>query len=133
MKKLLYQSLEPLKLEFYISTTPLLEYGGYSLTSKARQARFSLCFYLKMAQNQRLSRICKLTVQSSHEETSYSSLRSTVGAKAPTSHKETLFAPHSKQQLRKTFQLSKNGQNVGIMTYCSHINKFCVSNSAFNF
>lgn len=59
-KKLLYQSLEPSIFEFFIFTTPLLEYGGHSLTSKARQAHFPLYFCLKMAQNLRLSRICKL-------------------------------------------------------------------------
>lgn len=107
MKKLLYQSLEPPKLEFSISTTPLLEYGGHSLTSKARQAHFPLYFCLKMAQNQRLSRICKLACARLARGDLGSPLRSTVGAMAPTSHKETLFAPHRKQQLRKTFQPSK--------------------------
>jgi len=114
-KKLLYQSLEPPKLEFYISATPLLEWGGHNLTSKARQAYFSLYFCLKTAQNQRLSRICKLAGARLARGDLGSALRSTAGAKAPTSHKETLFAPHHKQQLRKIFQPSKNGKNIGKM------------------
>src|SRR5699024_6646433 len=83
-----------------------------SLTSKARQAHFSLYFCLKMAQNQRLSRICKPSVCSSHKETLCSSLRSPQDAGASCSRKETLLAPHSWQQLRKTFQPSKNGKNA---------------------
>lgn len=119
----LYQSPVPRKLAFFIFTTPLLEYGGHSLTSKARQAHFSLYFCLKMAQNQRLSRICKLACARLARGDLGSSLRSPVDAGAPTSHKETLFAPHRKQQLRKTFQPSKNGKNAFLLH--SHLLKVC--------
>lgn len=107
----IYQALLPQFFLIFHITTPLLEYGGYSLTSKARQAHFSPHFCLKMAQNRRLSRICKLACTRLARGDLGSSLRSSVGAMAPTSHKETLFAPHRKQQLRKTFQPSKNGKN----------------------
>lgn len=113
----IYQALLPQFFLIFHITTPLLEYGGHSLTSKARQAHFSLYFCLKMAQNQRLSRICKLACTRLARGDLGSPLRSTVGAGAPTSHKETLFAPHRKQQLRKTFQPSKNGKNAFILHF----------------